>query len=310
MKIGVYAYGPGMGLGKGLDDLTERFAKLDADGFHTAWAANPGQIDQFTLMSLMGRVTTRMELGTAVLRTYPYHPLAMAQHALTAQAASNNRFILGVGPANRSYVEDVLGITFKPIRHMMEYLTILNGLFSGEMVDFKGQEYHLKAKVQINGANKPLVILSALGPQMLRLAGRMADGTITWMGGPKYLETMAIPIIYKGAEASGRPTPRIIVSNPICVTNAFDSARESANRYFGHYGKIPSYRALLDIEGVSDASAVAIVGDEAQVERQLRHLASIGVTDLNASPYPVKEDPEARERTYRFLSDLAKAGGI
>ncbi len=143
---------------------------------------------------------------------------------------------------------------------------------------------------------------------MLRLAGRLTDGTGTWMGGPKYLEQIAIPVITAAAREAGRPAPRIVAGFPIAVTTKVEAARQSASAAFANYGRLPSYRAILDIEGAPDAAGVAIVGDETAVERQLSHLAAIGVTDFNASPFAVEGDPVALARTYRFLSTLARRG--
>jgi F420-dependent oxidoreductase-like protein len=196
----------------------------------------------------------------------------------------------------------------KPIRHMREYLSVLNPLLAGEAVRFQGEEYRVAAQIAVPGASKPPVIVAALGPQMLKLAGRMADGTATWMGGPSYLADTAIPAISAAANAAGRPAPRIVSGFPIAVTTKTGEARTSAQAVFAVYGQLPSYRAVLDVEGAADASNIAIIGSEKEVEQQIRHLASIGVTDLNGSLYPVSGDPAAIGRGYELLASLAKAG--
>ena len=152
------------------------------------------------------------------------------------------------------------------------------------------------------------VIVAALGPQMLKIAGRLADGTATWMGGPKYLEKTAVPIISASAKEAGRPEPRIVSGFPVAVTSKIDEARSSASKIFAIYGQLPSYRAVLDVEGVADAAGVAIVGNEEAVLKQLRDLRDAGVTDFNASAYPVEGDPGAVERTMKLMAEVARNG--
>ena len=134
------------------------------------------------------------------------------------------------------------------------------------------------------------------------------DGTATWMGGPKYLRDTAVPLITESAKAAGRPAPRIISGFPVSVTANVAEARESASKTFAVYGQLPSYRAVLDVEGAPGPADIAMVGGEAEVHTQLRDLAAAGVTDFNASIFPVPGDGAATERTYEFLAGLAKSG--
>jgi F420-dependent oxidoreductase-like protein len=305
MHIGLNSGGIAKG---GFDDTLARFSKAEADGFHSAWASSAGY-DPIMLLSHAGRVTQTLELGTAIIPTYPRHPVAMAQLALTAQAATNNRFVLGIGLSHRVSMEERLGFDFsKPILHMREYLTILKGALSGQPVDFRGKLYRAQAQLTVTGVTPPPVIVAALGPQMLQLAGTLADGTITWMGGPKYLETQAIPHITQAAQAAGRSAPRIVAGFPICVTSKSDAAKATVAQTFANYANLPSYRAILEIEGAPDVTLAAIVGDESSVEKQLRHLSAMGVTDFNAQVVGVSDDPDAAKRTREFLAALAQTG--
>ena len=306
MRIGIGIGAPFAADGT-IDSLIDQVVKAEADGFDGAWMANIFSNDAVMSLTLAGRVTKTIELGTFVVPTYPRHPVALAQQALTAASATGGRFTLGIGLSHKVVIENVLGLDYsKPIRHMREYLSVLMPLLGEGQVSFQGEEYRVAARVNVPGASRPPVIVAALGPQMLRLAGRMADGTGTWMGGPKYLEQTAIPTITAAAREAGRPAPRIVAGFPIAVTTKIDAARQSASTAFANYGRLPSYRAVLDIEGAPDAAGVAIVGDETAVERQLSHLATIGVTDFNASPFAVEGDPAALTRTYQFLSTLAR----
>ena len=304
MRIGI-----GVDTSAPLDATLENFRQAEADGFASAWIANIFSWDAVTLLALAGRVTERMELGSFVVPTYPRHPAALAQSALTASAAADGRFTLGIGLSHKVAIEDMFGLDYsKPARHMREYLSVLMLLVHGEAVRYRGEEYRVAAQLTVPGAKPPQVIVAALGPAMLKIAGRMADGTATWMGGPKYLAETAIPTIREAAREAGRPEPRIVSGFPIAVTNEVDSARSPPRTSSRCIGSLPSYRAVLDVEGAATPADVAIVGNESEVEQQLRHLADIGVTDFNASPFGVRADPGAASRTREFLKQLAGTG--
>lgn len=308
MKLGI-GVGPNPGEEGTLDQLLAAFERTEAAGFDSAWIPNIFGFDAIMLLALAGRVTSKLELGTFVVPTYPRHPTALAQQALSASAATNGRFTLGIGLSHKVVIENMLGLDYStPIRHMREYLSVLMPLLKGTPAQFRGEEYRVAAQITVPGAPTPPVIVAALGPQMLKLAGKMADGTATWMGGPKYLRDTAIPAITASAKEAGRPAPRIVSGFPVAVTNDVAAARQSASKIFAMYGTLPSYRAVLDVEGAPDAAGVAIVGSEQEVERQIRDLAAAGVTDFNASPYPVAGDPTSGQRTMELLASLAKAG--
>ncbi len=306
MKIGI-----GVDTSGDLKTTLGNFTRAEADGFDSVWIPNIFGYDAITLISLAGAVTERIELGTFVVPTYPRHPSAIAQQALTAAAATQNRFVLGIGLSHKLVIEDMFGLDFsKPVRHMREYLTILDRALTGAPTRFAGEEYKVAFQIAVPGANKPPVIVAALGPQMLKLAGRLSDGTATWMGGPKYLAETAVPAMRAAAATAGRAAPRIISGFPIAVTATPDEARKSAAQSFAMYGQLPSYRATLDRGGYDTPGDVAIVGSEAQVLDQMRALATAGVTDFNGSPFGVEGDPGAGARTYAFLAELARSKAL
>lgn len=308
MKIGL-GIGAGIGQEGNVGEMLAAFERAEGAGFDAAWMPNIFGFDAVMMLALAGRVTSRLELGTFVVPTYPRHPMALAQQALTASAATSGRFTLGIGLSHKVVIENMLGLDYsKPVRHMREYLSVLTPLLSGEQVMYRGEEYRVMARVTVPEAPKPPVIVAALGPQMLKLAGRMADGTATWMGGPRYLRETAIPAIRAAAAEAGRPAPRIVAGFPIAVTSRVDDAKEAAAKVFANYGALPSYRAVLDVEGAPGPADIAIIGSEAEVEAQVRRLAADGVTDFNASVFPVAGDAAASERTYELLAGLAKAG--
>lgn len=308
MRIGI-GVGGGGGPEAPVSEIIQQIQQAEAARFDLVWMPNIFGVDAITVLALAGRETSRIELATGVVPTYPRHPVAIAQQALTAAAASGNRFTLGIGLSHRVIIENMLGLDYsKPLRHMREYLSVLLPLLDGRPARFRGEEYRVTAELTVPGVTRVPVLVAALGPQMLKLAGEKVDGTVTWMGGPKYLAETAVPLISQAAVAAGKPAPRIAAGFPLAVTSEKEAARASAAQVFAVYGQLPSYRAVLDIEGAADASSVAIVGSEEEVEAQIRALAASGVTDFNAMLYPVEGDRPAEGRSMEFLAGLAKRG--
>ena len=142
------------------------------------------------------------------------------------------------------------------------------------------------------------VLLAAMAPRMLDLAGEQTDGTVVWMTGPATVGDYVVPAISAAASAAGRPSPRVVCSLPVCVTSDVAAARASAAKQFAIYGQLPSYRAMLDREGAAGPGDVAIVGDEDAVAAQILALADAGVTDFAAAEFARGQD---RERTRSLL---------
>ena len=182
MKLGIMLSMPGDP--SGTRALVTRAVAAEAAGFASTWLPQVATVDALMVLALAGRDTSTIELGTAVVPTYPRHPTVLASQALTVQDATNNRLALGIGLSHKFMIENSLGLDYsRPIPHTRDYLTILNGLLAGERVEYQGEEYRVNAQIGVVGAKKPPVIVAALGPAMLRLCGRLADGTVTWMGG-------------------------------------------------------------------------------------------------------------------------------
>lgn len=291
----------------GIEFVTEFAQTAESKGFDSVWMGNFLGLDAIVAMALAGARTSRIELGTAVAPSYPKHPVAMAQQALSAAAACGDRFTLGVGLSHKRIIEDMLGIPFqKPAAHMSEYLQVLAPLLRGEPVDFSGQFYRSKVELEIRDVQAVPLILAALGPAMLRLAGTCADGTITWMTGRKTIAQHIVPAIRSAAEDSGKSAPRILCGLPVALTSRVESARESLAREMAFLGDMPSYRAMLDREGVKQPADIALLGDEADLRTALAGLRDAGVTDFCAAPVDLGDND--MERTIDFLSSELKRG--
>ena len=284
----------------------EAVVEAEQDGFDGIWFGQIFGPDVLTVIAMAGQKTSRIELGTSVVPTYPRHPVVMAQQALTAQAATGGRFNLGIGLSHKPVIEGMWGMSYeRPAVHMREYLSVLRPLLKEGRVSFNGEFFRVSATVQVVAPEPPPVLIAALAPVMLRIAGELADGTVTWMVGRKTLETHIVPRINSAAKAAGRAEPRVVVALPIAVTDDVGEARERAARSFQIYGTLPNYQRMLNIEGAAGPAEVAIVGDEKEVERQLRGIAAVGATDFLAGMFPVGDDASGSlDRTRALLKTL------
>jgi F420-dependent oxidoreductase-like protein len=306
MRIGI-GIGDISGKPATVDDIVAQVQRAERDGFASGWFANIFGMDAMTAIAIAGRASTRIELGTAVVPTYPRHPVAMAQQAMSTQAAAGGRFVLGIGLSHQVVIEMMFGMSFaKPFTHMKEYIAVLAPLIRSGNVSFMGGEFRVNASVNVPGATPCPILLAALAPKMLALAGSEGDGTITWMTGPKTLREHTVPRINEAAAKAGRAAPRVVVGLPIAVTKDVAAARETAGRAFQIYGSLPSYRAMLDREGAEGPADVAMVGDESAIGEQLEQLRRIGVTDFLAVPFPAGGDGDVVERTRALLVKLIK----
>ncbi len=293
---------------KTIEAVIEQVVKTESDGFDSYWTPHLSSrgFDALTTLALAGRHTSRIELGTAVVPTYPRHPTAMAQQALTAQAASNGRLALGIGPSHQPIVEDSWGLSYeRPARHTREYLSVLNQLVLGGSASYEGETYKVEALLEMEGAEPFPVLISALAPAMLRVAGELTDGTITWMCGLQAIESHVTPRINRAADRASRPSPRVCVGLPVAVTDDRGAGFEQAATLFERYGTMVNYRRMLNIEDVDGPADVAVIGNEDEVADRLRAFANAGATDFLASPFPVGDDAEGSvARTESLLASL------
>ncbi len=299
MQIGIFG---GDTAGRTIDAVVAAARVAEQDGFASYALPQIFGLDAMAVLSVVGREVPRIGLATGVVPTYGRHPVTMAQQALTVQAASGGRFTLGIGLSHQIVIENMFGLSFdKPLRHMREYLAVLMPLLHEGKADFDGETISTHAAIDAKDRQPCPVLVAALGPKMLELAGRVADGTVTWMTGPATLGSYTVPTIVAAAERAGRPAPRVVASLPVCVTTATDQARERAAKDFQVYGFLPSYRAMLDREGAAGPADVAIVGDEPTVTRELRRLAEAGVTEFVASVYGSSDERAATRAVLKSM---------
>jgi len=282
-------------------------------GFASLWVPQiPGDFDAFTMITLLGRATERVELGTAVLPIQTRHPIAMAQEFLSNQAVCEGRFTLGLGASHHWVIEGQLGLPYERPAHLMRnYLEVLNAALKGPgSVDVENDAYRVHSPVDVTDHGPNPIVLAALAPVMLRIAGEQASGTLLWMADERAVADHVVPRITKAAAGAGRPAPRIIAGVPValCPKDEVDAARAWANQALGHAEYSPNYQRLLEHGDATDVGDILAAGDESAVTLRLRSFRDAGVTDLAVRVLALGRDRnariESRKRTLAFLASL------
>jgi F420-dependent oxidoreductase-like protein len=307
-----------------LDAVRDLAARSEEQGFHGLWLGSAFGFDPVMALALAGRYTNRIELGVAVMPTWPRHPLVMAQQAATATAACGGRFRLGIGPSHEPVMR-MYGIDFdRPLSHMREYVSIVRTLLHDGKVAHNGDRYQVTGFLDVEGGVGPdvtpaPVLLGVLRPQMARLAGSNADGALCWLAPAAYLRDVIAPAMADGAASEGRPTPPMIAELPCALTRDRDAVHEMAARDLAVYPHMPFYRALFEAAGValdgrkwSDEmiDAAVLYGDDEMLAAKLRALFDAGADEVALSPFGVGADPAAsQDDCIRVLGDLAREVG-
>ena len=304
MRIGL------TGGGSSADRIVQQAIDAEADGFTSLWFASAVFGDPLVPMAMAGKATKTIELGTSVLQTYTCHPVLQANRAAaTAAAMERPGFTLGIGPSHHTVIENVFGLSYAGVgAHTEEYVDVLAPLLRGEGVSHQGTYFNVQIPT-VSAPPQPVdLMISALAPRLLRVAGEATSGTILWMGNARAIDVHVAPKINAAAAAGGRPAPRIVAGLPVAVHDDVAEARAKAAKDFANYGVLPNYRRILDIGGAAGPADAAIVGDETSVTAQIQALFDAGATDVWAAPFPVGDDRSAsRQRTRALLRELAAA---
>ena len=267
-------------------DLLDQARQADSSGIGTIWASQALGWDALIALTTVGTHLPRPRLGTAVVPIPQRHPLVLAAQALSVQAATGNRLTLGIGAGIAALTRHLYGhVADRPARRVREYLDVLLPLLRGESVDHRGETLVATGAVAVPGAEPPSTLLAALGPAMLRVAGELTDGTVTWMTGVRTLADHIVPTIGRH-----HPNPRVVAGLLTCVTDDETGTRQRISEQFAIAGQVAEYRAVLDREGAANPGDVVVVGDEGAVTKHLARLRDAGVTDFLAVPYGTAEE--------------------
>jgi F420-dependent oxidoreductase-like protein len=303
-------------------DMARKVAKLiadiewaDAAGLDTAWMPQvPDDFDLLTMVALMACHSTRIELGTAVVPLQAQHPIALARQALSVNAISGGRLALGVGPSHHWIIRDMLGLPYdKPAAYTRDYLEVLNAALSGPgPVDVENDTFTVHNPTALGAEPKMPVLVAALGPVMLQIAGEHADGTSLWMADEKAIAEHIAPKINKAAAEAGKPAPRVVAGIPVtlCANSEIEAAKERANRILAEAETSPNYQRLLDRGSARDVGDLCAAGDEESILKRFKQFADAGVTDLSVRLLPIGANRDeliaSKRRTREVIAELAK----
>jgi 5,10-methylenetetrahydromethanopterin reductase len=294
-------------LGAPLAQIGDHAAEAEADGFSSYWLAQLGVPDALTAIAATGSRTSTIEIGTAVVPTWLRHPLMLAAQAVTVQEAIGDRLALGIGLAHKPTIEGTLKIPFTtPAKHMDEYLSVLLPALHDRKVAFDGDIWsaHVDGVGGAPNVPAPRVLLAAMGPRMLRLAGSRTDGTILWLAGPKAIAEELKPVLDDAASAADRPEPRIVASVPICVTPNAEQVKTTIAAFLVGYNDLPSYRGVMDSSGAGGPADVSIVGTADEVREGIAAFEAAGTTDF--TPVEFTLDPDDAAATRSLLKELVR----
>ncbi|MGA5545834.1 LLM class F420-dependent oxidoreductase [Mycobacterium sp. NPDC051198] len=313
----------GVMIGAERGDMARKVSKLVSDiqwaesaGLDSAWMPQvPNDFDLLSMVALMASNTSRIELGTAVVPLQAQHPIALARQALSVHAISGGRLVLGVGPSHHWIVRDMLGLPYdKPAAYTRDYLQVLNAAISGPGdVDVENDSFTVHNPTVL-GADTPMpVLVSALGPVMLQIAGEHADGTSLWMADEKAIGEHIAPKINKAAAEAGKPAPRIVAGIPVtlCANSEIEEAKDRANRVLAEAETSPNYQRLLDRGEARNVGDLLAAGDEESILKRFKQFADAGVTDLSVRLLPIGDNRDeliaSKYRTREVIAELAKA---
>lgn len=295
MNIGIFGSSPT------ISGLRDDIRAAAVAGFGSYWTPQIFDLDALTAFAVIAGEIPDIRLGTAVVPTYPRHPMALAQQALTVNQVAGGRLDLGIGLSHKPVVEGMWGLSFdRPVRHMSDYLKVLMPLLADQKVSHGGELVTGRGELGVR-AEAPPVYVAALGEQMLKLAGKLADGTVTWMTGPKTVADLTAPTITAAAAEAGRPAPAVIAAVPVCLTGDVAEARARAAADYVIYGQLPSYRAMLDHEGLGGPEDLALIGDIDTIAGGLQRFVEAGATTVVANPFGSRDQVNA---TRAALADL------
>ena len=296
-----------------------RDAKWAEDnGLSTVWIPQvPDEFDAMTAAALIAHQTSRIEVGTAVVPLQSRHPIALVQQALSTELIAGGRFTLGLGPSHHWIIQDMLGLPYeRPAALTADYLDVVDAAMAGPgSIVVGNHSFHIDNPMDVTDQPRMQVMLAALGPVMLRLAGSRTDGTILWLADERAIESHIAPRINAAAAEAGRPAPRIVAGVPVCLCrpSELDAAKARANRVLSEATVSPNYQRLLDQGNAQSVADILAAGDEEMVRTRLRAFADAGVTDVSVRVLPIGDDRDAllesSRRTRELIASLATSFG-
>ncbi len=314
MRIGVMV-GPERGrYATKVERLLEDARWAEEAGLSSVWIPQiPDEFDALTAATLIGRETSRIEIGTAVVPVQPRHPIALAQQTLSVQAVCEGRLTLGLGVSHHWIIDEMLGLPYeRPVATMRDYLDVLEPALAGPgQVDVENDRFRVHNPMDITDVGPTSVMIAALGPMMLRLAGERTDGTILWLADERAIGSHIAPTLTSAAEAAGRPAPRVVAGIPVCLCadDEIDVAVARTNRVLSEAEVSPNYQALLERGDARQVGDILAAGSESTIEKRLRAFADAGTTDVSIRVVPIGNGRDelvaSSKRTRAYLASLS-----
>ncbi|MGW4348165.1 LLM class F420-dependent oxidoreductase [Streptomyces sp. NPDC004690] len=291
-----------------VEEVVRQAREARASGLTSLWFGQTFGYDSPTIAAIVGREVPDIHLGTSALPVFGRHPLLVNSQAQTVQAATGGRYHLGLALGTKLFTEGAFGLPFeRPVARLREFLTALRQLTETGRAAFEGELLTARTPLpaSVPGAEPPVPLLvAAMGPQALRVSGRLADGILPYLAGPRALEEHIVPAVARAAEEAGRPAPRVVAFVPGVVTSDPDRVRAAAHEALGFYQQIPSYARVIEQSGVSHPVDLAAIGDEKHLADTVRRYRDAGATQVVVSASELG-GPEDRLRTWEALGGLA-----
>ncbi|OBG91230.1 LLM class F420-dependent oxidoreductase [Mycobacterium sp. E136] len=289
-----------------VDDFVAQARQAHDLGVRQVWLPQRFDYDAIGLAGVIGAAVPGLGVGTFVVPFNPRHPLIVASQAETTQAAAHGRFILGLGLGAHEVEHRAFGTAWPhTIARLREHLTVLRSIFDSGVAGFHGAEFTANPEwpVQVPGGTPVPLYVAAMGPKALQVTGELADGTLPYLAGPRTIAEFIVPTVAQAAAEAGRPAPKIVAAVPVLVSDDVDAGRRRAAEHLSFYEQIPSYRRVLEREGVDSAVEVAAVGPAETVTRQLKNYLEAGATDVVLSAVD-GVDPAQREAIWTIAAQL------
>ena len=296
-------------------DAVNRIIEAERAGLRQIWLSQGGSggTDTLTIAVLAAARTMQIRLGTAIVPTYPRHPLVMAQQALAIDDLAPGRLRLGIGPSHRPIIEGSYGLAMTaPLAYLREYVTVLRGVLGEGHIDYHGAFFQVRTTSRT--AAIPLLV-SALGQKAFHLAGEIADGALSWVCPVPYLLKEALPSLQAGAMARSRPAPPLVAHVVVALSTDEAAVQAQAHQFLLRYAQLPFYAHMFQEAGLPVAAdgsgldalvkALVIWGDEATLCSRLTELLANGLDELMVHPLPLSNEGKARERLLQVLAVLA-----
>ena len=306
-RIGLAIFGPDA------NAVVSSIVAAEAAGIQQIWMTQSTPLpDTLTIFAAASMKTTHIRMGTSIVPTYPRHPLALSQQALTLGDLAPNRLRLGVGPSHRPIIEGVYGLPMpSPLENLREYVSVLRATLWEGNVDFHGRFYNVKSTFP--RTPRTPILISALREGAFHLAGEISDGAISWVCPVPYLLDKALPALRAGAEKSGRTAPPLVAHIPVALSQDRQAVIAASRKQLGRYGRLPFYASMFADAGfpVSDGNmsdalfdSLVVSGDEATVTSRLAELLSKGLDELLVMPITVANAEDEQTRLARLIGQM------